>query len=222
MEGTQRALNVESKHVEGMEPSDLVRPPFSIAISRQGGMNARAVAEAVARRLGWAVYDREILEKVSAEMGVAPSHLESVDEKQKSWLLECIEAIARVPTVSEPSYVRHLMQSLFSLAARGHCIFVGRGAAQVLPASSTLRVFLAAPLPERARAAKVRMNYSDSEATAWVKKLDQDRVQFIKGHFHRDPTELAQYDVILNPLRLGEEGCAAIIVEALQAVQKAR
>jgi len=223
VEGTQRVLDVEGKQAEypdGRGPLD--RPPFSIAISRQGGMNGRAIAEAVARRLGWKVFDREILDKVGQEMGVDPSHLESVDEKQKSWLTECVEALARVPSVSEPSYVRHLMQTMFSLASRGHCIFVGRGAAQVLPASSTLRVYLAAPLGERIWAARHRFNYSETDATAWVKRLDQERHQFIKGHFHRDPADLSHYDVILNPVRLGEEGCATLIVDALQALQKAR
>src|SRR4051794_41752680 len=93
VEGTQRVLDVEGKHAERHDDGSRGRPPFSIAISRQGGMNGRAVAEAAARRLGWKIYDREILDKVGQEMGVDPAQLESVDEKRKSWLTECIEAL---------------------------------------------------------------------------------------------------------------------------------
>src|SRR5436189_2636892 len=60
---------------------------LTIAISRQEGTNGTAVATKVAERLGWHLYDREILRRIADEMGLRTSLLESVDEKGVNWLL---------------------------------------------------------------------------------------------------------------------------------------
>ena len=41
-------------------------------------------------------------------------------------------------------YVHRLIQTLLSLAAKGECVILGRGAAQALPPQTTLRVRLVA------------------------------------------------------------------------------
>src|SRR5262245_36640969 len=43
---------------------------FSIAISREAGTRGPAVAAAVAERLGWKVYDHELLEQVARDLHV--------------------------------------------------------------------------------------------------------------------------------------------------------
>src|SRR5437879_1034407 len=44
--------------------------PFSIAISREAGTRGPAVARAVAERLGWQVYDNELLALVARDLHV--------------------------------------------------------------------------------------------------------------------------------------------------------
>src|SRR5262249_46559131 len=111
---------------------------FTIAISRESGARGTSTAREVGARLGGVVYDHELLERIAQEMNLRTSLLESVDEKRVSWLQECMEAFASVPLVSGSTYVRHLIQTLLSLAAHGECVIVGRGAAQILPAETTL------------------------------------------------------------------------------------
>src|SRR5262249_41889981 len=62
--------------------------PFTIALSRQAGTEGTAVAQEVGKRLGWQVYDHELLERIAQEMNVREALLESVDERRQSWLLE--------------------------------------------------------------------------------------------------------------------------------------
>src|SRR4051794_5712812 len=57
---------------------------FTIALTRESGANGPLVARAIGKRLGWPVYDRELLERVAEEMGLRADLLESVDEKRKS------------------------------------------------------------------------------------------------------------------------------------------
>ncbi len=127
-------------------------PPFTIAVSREAGTNAAAVARSVGERLGWAVYDQELVDHIAADMGVRTNLVESVDEKHQSWLLECLESFSSDRSVTESAYVVHLVETILSLGAHGECVIVGRGAGHVLPEANTLRVRLVAPLEDRIKA----------------------------------------------------------------------
>jgi hypothetical protein len=77
---------------------------FTIALSRESGARGTSTAREVGARLGWTVYDHELLERMAQEMKLRTSLLESVDEKRVSWLQECVEAFASVPSVSGSAY----------------------------------------------------------------------------------------------------------------------
>jgi cytidylate kinase len=177
------------------------------------------VGRAVGERLGWVVYDRELVQHVAADMGVRTSLLESLDEKHRSWLLECLEAFASTPGVSESAYARRLLETLLSLSAHGECVIVGRGAAQVLPLGLTLRVRLVAPVDDRVRVVCQRLGIPDGEATRWVARTDGERIRFVSDHFRKDSTDPRQYDLILNTSHFSVTECADLIIEALRRLQ---
>jgi cytidylate kinase len=187
----------------------------TIALSRDAGAGAAAVARALSVRLGWPVYDNELLEHVAREMNVRAEMLEAVDERHRDWLQECIEAFGGGASVSEASYVRHLVETIFALAARGRCILVGRGAVHVLPPSTTLRVRLVAPREARLRAVAAERGCSEQEAARYVETCDRERERFIRDHFHVDPHDAPHYDLVLNTSRIAPERCAELIVQAL-------
>ena len=96
---------------------------FTITISREVGTGGTCLAREVGRRLGWHVYDHELLEEIAREMNVRASLLESVDERQQSWLTESVEAFLStpnksesVPYVTETAFVRHLVETVLRWA----------------------------------------------------------------------------------------------------------
>jgi cytidylate kinase len=194
-------------------------PRFTIAISREAGANGPAIARAAGAQLGWPVYDQELLRTIAEDMGVRERLLESVDEKRGNWLRECLQAFSSVPAVSESAYVRHLIETLLSLAAHGNCLVVGRGAAVVLPAETTLRVRLVGPPEQRVRAICDRFGITEEEAARWVEKTDRERAAFVKDHFQKDAADARNYDLVLNSMRFSVEQCADFIVEALRRLQ---
>ena len=68
-------------------------PPFTIALSRQVGARGTSVAREVGAHLGWAVYDRELLEQIARTMNVRVELLKSVDEKRVTSIEEWIELL---------------------------------------------------------------------------------------------------------------------------------
>jgi cytidylate kinase len=199
---------------------------FTIALSREAGILGTSVAQEVGKRLGWHVYDHELLERVAQEMNVRTALLESVDERHQSWLLEAVQGFPGSPGKSEPralvsesAYVRHLVETVLALGVHGECVIVGRGAAFLLPDETTLRVRLVAPVKERVAMLRQRLGLSEAEAARRVRTIDRERNDFVRDHFRKDPTDATQYDLVLNAGRLSVDAAAGLIVEALHHLQ---
>ena len=197
------------------------KPAFTIAISRQSGARGTTTARAVGERLGWAVYDRELVEQIAQDMKLQASLLERVDEKKVGWLQEFMESFSSAPVVSDIAYVHRLAKTIASLVAHGDCVLVGRGVAHILPVETTLRVRLVAPVAWRVAAMSRKLGVNEEEAAVKVAAIDRQRVQFVREHFNKDTTDPSLYDLVLNTERFSVEQCADLIVEALHRLQAA-
>jgi len=105
------------------------------------------------------------------------------------------------------------------LASHGDCVIVGRGAAQILPAETTVRVRLVAPVEWRIAAMSEKLGVSKKDAARQMETIDHDRVCFVWDHFKKDPTDPRQYDLVLNSSRFSVNQCGDLIVEALHRLQ---
>src|SRR5262245_60312859 len=63
---------------------------FTITLAREAGTQGTAVAHEVGKRLGWNVYDHELLERIAQDKGLRTDLLESVDERHSGWIKECV------------------------------------------------------------------------------------------------------------------------------------
>ncbi len=117
-----------SRSHSGKAAAPDTKEPFTIAISREAGVDAGDYARAIGEQLGWPVWDRELLELIANRLGSNVNALESLDERHISWIQESMEAFLQLHSVNQHAFVRHLRESMADLAARGNCIIVGRGA----------------------------------------------------------------------------------------------
>lgn len=196
-------------------------PPASfaptIAITRQAGAPGTSLAREIGKRLNWQVYDHELVAQIARDMGARTSLLKTVDERDQNWLLDALRAFGSSSrAVTESSYVRHLVETVLALGARGSCIIVGRGAGFILPASSTMRVRLIAPLENRIAAVSRDRGWTHYQAAAWVEQTDRERRQFVRNHFISDPEEPTNYDLLINTALWSIAEAADIVVRALR------
>ncbi len=205
------------QHHPHFRPASHAHPP-TIAISREEGAGGPQIAREVGAQLHWPVFDHELLERIADKMNVRVGLVESVDEHRQDWLLECLKSLAPPQSsVSQPKYMRHLMETLLALAAHGNCVIVGRGAAQMLPPATTIAVRVVAPLEDRVTRLSDEEGISKGEAGRHIAKKDRERLAFIKDNFHTDARDPAQYDVVVNRGRLSTAQSVQVIVAALEA-----
>jgi len=194
---------------------------LTVALDREAGTPAAEVARAVGALLGWPVHDHELLERVARDLGRPVWALEAVDEKPHNWLLDCLEGLTSAAGASEARFFHHLARVVHELAAEGRCVIVGRGAAQILPPRSTLRVLLAGPRERRVAAFRRRFQTGNAEANRQVAEADRAWSRFVAEHFGRGPASPDDYDLVLDATRWTVAECADLIAEAVRSAESA-
>ena len=199
----------------GLEPPRSAAP--YVTISRQHGALGAAVAEGVAKRLGWALYDRELLEAVAADAHLQSRILQRFDERSLGQIDEWVAGLMGHGAAESHEYTRSLLRVLSGLGQMGRVVVVGRGAHRVLPAEQGLRLRVYAPLEQRVAWLMEHENLPRHLAHAKLDKLDKASEGWLHRTFRDRPAESCPFDLELNSGTLGVEHCVELAVAALYA-----
>ena len=86
---------------------------FVIAIGRQLGSGGRAVGEAIARRLGIRLYDRQLISLAAEESGLGSEFFEKADEKEARRTLSTLIGYLRSPFMGDAGNLGILLRHSF-------------------------------------------------------------------------------------------------------------
>lgn len=188
-----------------------------VAISREVGAGGSEIARRVGEFLHWRVLDREIIDDLADTSTTSREVVEFFDEKQLHWISEWLSSWIAGRRFNSATYV-HRLHTLIELAARqGNAVIVGRGAPFILPREAGIRVSIIAPFEFRVEQVMLQHRLSAAVARRYVKETDQQRADFIKSHFHRDPRDAHSYDLVINLGNLTQSDAEHLIVSAVQA-----
>jgi cytidylate kinase len=190
---------------------------LTIAVSRETGSHGGTIAYRAARKLGWTVYNQELLEYIAQEGAFRQGVTENQTPAAAQWAEHSLELLLHEQKLSPHPSLIELARVVLALGAQGECVVIGRGAGCILPAESTLDVRIIAPLADRIAYMSQRLRLSLEAAAEEVQQRDRQRAEFIGTHFCRQPADIYQYDLILNSSHLGEELCAELIAQAARA-----
>ena len=194
---------------------------LTIAISREAGARGSTIGTLAAQKLGWQIYNQELLEYIAQEGAFRQEILDNLSPAGSAWVEARLDELLRLQDLSRHPSVLELARMVLCLGVQGEVLLLGRGAGYILPARTTLHVRLVAPLPDRIAYMSQWLRLTDEQAAEQVRQRDTRRAEFIATHFHRQPNDLYQYDALLNTSLLGEELCAELIVQAARAKQAA-
>jgi hypothetical protein len=215
VEALQRVeLYWEERHGEPEAPC--AAKVLTVALDREPGVPVEEVAREVGLRLGWPVYEHELAEQIARDLGVPVAQVDRIDERGQHWLVECLENLGLAPRLTEAGYVRRLVETIAALGRRGHCVLVGHGAAEILPADTTLRVLLVGAPRDRIARLMRQFHLSDRAAQRWARQVARERAGFLRDHFHVDPEAPGNYDLVLNTSRWSAAACAGFIAQGVE------
>jgi cytidylate kinase len=190
---------------------------LTVALTREAGARGGSIARRAGRKLGWQVYDQELLEYMARDADVCQNLVENLHSGVPEWIESRLRELAHPEEERPLPALERLARVVLALGARGGVVLIGRGAGYILPHESTLHVRVVAPLQERIAYMSQWLRLTLEEAAEKVRLRDQRRAEFVATHFHRRPEEIHQYDLVLNSSLLGEEICAELITQAARA-----
>jgi len=186
-----------------------------VLISREGGAGGLMVAKLVGERLGWNVFDREIVDEIAQKTHVRRQLLESLDEQARGAIENFILTMLDQESIDDTRYEYQLRQVLLTLGHHGRAVIVGRGGCLILPGQFGLSVRLIAPLKTRVQRIAAEQKIAFETAERGVKKLDRDRAKFIRHDCGRDIGDPLLHDLIINTDAMSEKAAAETILTAL-------
>lgn len=191
-----------------------------ITISREFGSGGHSIGEAVAKKLGYRFFDRELVNQVAERSGFSPEFIEESGEyaSAKNSLLFAI-ATANQYTMNGISMLDKLYieqtKIIEEIAQEGSCVIVGRCADYILREyRDCLHVFIHADMKSRAKRIVERFGEQERPAEKRLNEKDQKRKVYYKNYTGRRWGQAQNYDLCLNSGVLGSERCVELIAAA--------
>lgn len=201
-----------------------------LTIEREYGSGAAEIAQQLAERLQWKLWDQHLTDEIARRMECDSKHIEDRQERRdpltyrllKSFLRGSFEGSMVAPQlkVADAEGIRRVAEQLVRKAAEeGNGVIVGRGAAYYLhDRTDAFHVFIYAPFQDKVKrlesAGKTR-----EDAMHLVETVDQERTDFIKQHFGIEWPSRQFFHMMVNSM-MGEEAAVETILNGLTAVQR--
>lgn len=220
--GVPRILERQMRNWELSRAQRLQRPgpasravePF-VCVSRQVGSGGTDIARTLASRLNWPAFDRELLQLMAADDDVRRRIYESMDERDVGWCEETLRCFIQ-PEFGRNDYVHKLSRVVLGLARQGSAVFLGRGIDLLLPRELGVRVRLVAATEVRVHTYAQRMKLTLEKARAEVRRIEQEREEFIRRAFRSDASDPARFDLTINTATFTADQAVELILKAVE------
>lgn len=206
----------------GQQPAGAPRTEVEdfVTVANIVGAGGAEIAARLGAALGWPIFGRELLTAMARDDDTRYSLYRSMDERDLGWLEETLRSVVE-RGFRKNDYFHRLIETVLCLARQGPAVFVGRSADLILPKNKGLRVKLVASLDHCARGFARRNGIPLEKAHAEVDRIEAERRDFIRRHFHMDPHDPTRFDLLVNVERLNPEQVVEVILAARNARARA-
>src|SRR5437870_5210544 len=196
-----------------------------VTIDREYGSGGGVIAERVATRLGWKLWDQLLTDAIARRMECECSDVEKHEEKRdpafyrllKSFMRGSFEGSlnARRLKMVDTDCVREVVEQILpKVADDGNCVIVGRGSAYILSTRpDAFHVFIYAPFAERVRRLR-STGKSEKESIELAETVDRERADFIKQYFDIEWPDRHRFHLMVNS-GIGEEAAVETILDSI-------
>ena len=189
-----------------------------ITISREFGSGGRFIGEEVAKKLGIAYYDKNIIGQIAEKSGLSPEYIqENAELSPKKGLFAYAFAGRDITGKSVEDMVYEAQRKvILELADKESCVIIGRNADYILKdRDDVLNVFIHGDTPEKIQ--RITRLYNVEEQKAVKMMADTDKRRMANYNFYTDQKwgKASNYTLCLNSSKLGYDRCEKIIMECI-------
>lgn len=217
--GSIRSVPIPAK--PGEEPPK-PREPF-ITISRQPGAGGwsqakhlvDALNEAIPGDREWSCWDKELVEKIAADLKLSAPLIESLEDRGRSWLTDFFESLSSSDSAGSADASRvytRVAASIRALAQTGRVVIVGRGGVFItrrMPGG--IHVRLVAPFEQRVAFMSKEYQLAPDKAAARIKELERNRQAFYRYFWPNENLGPETFTVTINTAEVDLASAIAIM-----------
>lgn len=185
-----------------------------ITISREFGSGGRFIGETLAKKIGFALYDKDIIIKTAEETGLTEEFIEKTGESAPKKSLLSYGFVARAQNgASLSDYMFRIQRKIILEAAeKGHCIIVGRCADYILKdRKDCLNIFICGDRQKKAERIMRLYHLDEAKALKLMKETDKKRSVHYEYYTEQRWGDARNYTLCMNSSEAGFEKCLSVI-----------
>ena len=187
-----------------------------ITISREFGSGGRFIGEEVAKKLGIAYYDKNIISQIAKKSGLSPEYIqESAELSPKKGMFAYALAGRDITGKSVEDMVYEAQRKvILEVADKEPCVIIGRNADYILKdRDDVLNIFIHGDMPKKIQRITGLYKVEEQEAVKMMADTDKRRMTNYNFYTEQKWGKASNYTLCLNSSQLGYDRCEAIIME---------
>lgn len=181
--------------------TDVKNKPLVITISREYGSGGHKLGEMLAKELGIAFYDRELITLVAGESNFSEEFISKNEQRMPSSLLyqmimQDYEAPLDKSLSADDALFVAQSRVIRRISSEGPCVIVGRCADYILKdRPNTVNVFLYADMPHKVKRAVAEYGIAEEQAASVIADTDRSRKEHCLQYTGRQWGDSRNYNV---------------------------
>jgi len=200
-----------------------------ITISRHFGAGGKTLGEMVSKRLGYALYDNEVIQLVSMKAKVSEEEVQSLEKDTSGAFKKLISGIApkslhdlilsrKQSAIDEDVYVDVLRKIITEIADEGKAVIIGRGSQYILEDSpDTYHVLITADMEDRIKFMEEKHDLTHEQAVKAVNDDEKRRANLFSKFGQTDYDQPERYHLVLNRSLLDLDSACEMMCELVSA-----
>ena len=187
-----------------------------ITISREFGSGGRFIGEEVAKKLGIAYYDKNVINEIAEKSGLSPEYIqENAELSPKKGLFAYAFAGRDMTGKSVEDMVYEVQRKvILEIAEKESCVIIGRNADFILnDRDDVLNVFIHGDKAEKVKRICKLYNVTEADALKMMVDIDKRRMTNYRFYTDRKWGMAGNYTLSLNSSELGYDMCEKIIMD---------
>lgn len=189
-----------------------------VTISREFGCNARGIAQRLANEMGFAYYDKNLIDLTAQRIGVAREAVAAQDEMAHNKKKFFSGFVYGSSTSFYSEKAIEAQASVIRDAANScDCVLFGRCADYILREyPNCLHIFLYAPMEAKIKHISQVYEMDRVTAEAMIKKIDRQRHNYYKYVTGRNRGDRAGKNLSVDVSAFGEDKSVKLLVDAVK------
>ena len=197
-----------------------------ITIGREFGSGGREVGKRLAEKLGYAYYDKEIIQEISKRTNLATEYVKQIIENRPIVYYPITigttlhSSYNDVLIENHTSIMSELSNILVEMAEKSNCVIVGRCADYLLKDYNPLRIFVYGNLEEKIarcrKKAPANEKLTEKQLIKLMKQIDKNRARYYQDVTCCKWGCKSNYDLAINTSSIDIKAACDMIVALVE------